>query len=504
MLGLSLLLAACSQSPTTGTEPNTTSSEETTSSQQTDAGDAPESSAQEATTTAEEAPSEAVPEKPSFPPTAPFPEIQGGQVLEDTNPDPKVVEVNLVAQPNKIQLSDTVTQIMYTYNGIVPGPIIRARVGDELIVHFTNRLQEPTTVHWHGLRIPDKMDGTPRVQSPIKAGESFTYKFKLREAGSFWYHPHVRSHAQVELGLYGMLIVQEKENIKFTRERSVILDDILIINGRITAPMSSHMEAMHGRNGNNLFMHGKLGALSIKAKTGEVERWRVVNVANARTMSMKFTGVKVRVIGTDGGLLAKPYFIPTTLHIAVGQRYDLEVTYEKPGDYNFSLMAPTQTGVQALPMVKVNVEGEATQTPSVSPNYPEIPALPERKSDQSVTMTFNGVNTANGIEWQINGKGYWKEPIYTFKEGETVTMTLRNLQAQEHPFHLHGQFFTVLKRDGKEVFEPGLKDSVLVGGNETVEIQAYFDNPGQWMAHCHILEHAELGMMGEIVVTPKP
>ena len=275
------------------------------------------------------------PEKPEFPPTPPFPEITGGVVLEDTNPDPKVVEVKLQARQAKIKLSDKVSQFMYTYNGLLPGPIIRARVGDELIVHFTNNLQEPTTVHWHGLRIPDEMDGTPRVQDPVKPGETFTYKFKLKDAGSYWYHPHVRSHAQVELGLYGMLIVQEKENIKFTRERSIILDDILIINGRIAGPLSSGMEGMHGRNGNALFMHGKLGSLDIKAKTGDVERWRVVNVANARTMNMQFQGVKVRVIGADGGLLAKPYYLPSTLEIPVGQRYDLEVTYENPGDFSF-------------------------------------------------------------------------------------------------------------------------------------------------------------------------
>lgn len=500
-LVLGLFLVACSQSPSQGTEKGNSSGEETTTSQVQDAGNVVDSSGYEAPDSSSE---EATPEKPSFPPTPPFPEVTGGTVLEDTNPDPKVVEVKLVAQPTRLQLSDKISQIMYTYNGMIPGPIIRARVGDELVVHFTNRLQEPTTVHWHGLRIPDKMDGTPRVQEPVKPGESFTYKFKLREAGSFWYHPHVRSHAQLELGLYGMLIVQEKENIQFTRERVVVLDDILIVNGRVAAPMRSHMEAMHGRNGNTLFVHGKLGALSIQAKTGEVERWRVVNVANARTMSMQFSGMKVRVIGTDGGLLAKPYFLPNVLEIAVGQRYDLEVTYEKPGSYDFSLLAPTRSGTEALPMLKVDVKGDKVTQPVEPPAYPTIPSLPERKPDKEVVMTFDGVNTSTGLVWRINGKGHWKEPIFTFQEGQTITMSLQNKLAQEHPFHLHGQFFTIISRNGKKAFEPGLKDSVLVRGNETVVIRAYFDNPGQWMAHCHILEHAELGMMGEIVVTPKP
>ena len=147
-----------------------------------------------------------------------FPNISGGQVLQDENPAANIVEVNLRAHTRTLTFEGKVSDTFYTYNGIVPGPIIRARVGDKVIVHFKNDLPETTTVHWHGLRISDQMDGSPRIQKPIAPGGTFKYEFTVKEAGTFWYHPHVRSNEQLEEGLYGMLIVQEKENINFDME----------------------------------------------------------------------------------------------------------------------------------------------------------------------------------------------------------------------------------------------------------------------------------------------
>lgn len=352
------------------------------------------------------------------------------------------------------------------------------------------------------------MDGTPRVQKPVPAGGTFTYSFVVKEAGTFWYHPHVRSNEQVEKGLYGMLVVQEKENIVFGLERSVVLDDILLTNERLARFMGFHGELMHGRNGNYLFANGKLEPKTASVKVGTVERWRVVNVANARTMNLQFKGVKVRVIGTDGGLIPKPYKLEQYLTITVGQRFDLEVIFDKPGDFALELVTPTREGgVTSYPMQKVKVVGDASTKPVNPPKYPEIPPLPNRKPDRSVEILFDGVQdpaSPYGIAWRLNKKSKWTEPIFTFKQGETVDMTLKNLNAQVHPFHLHGQFFTILSRNGKAASEPGLKDSVLLLGNETLVIRAYLDNPGRWMAHCHILEHAELGMMAEILVNPKP
>ena len=460
----------------------------------------PEASSTEKDDYSEKTP-EVKPDK-NYPPTKPFPKLEGGQILEDKNPDPDVVEVHLEAIPKKIKLTDKITATMYTYNGIIPGPIIRARVGNKVIVHFTNKLPEATTVHWHGLRIPDNMDGSPRVQKPVQPGETFTYTFTLKDAGSYWYHPHVRSHEQVEKGLYGMFVIQEKENIAFTRERAFVLDDILLTATGLAPFLKSHPEIMHGRNGNQLFMNGQIEKQSFKVKAGDLERWRLVNVSNARTMDIQLQGFDVQVIGTDGGLINKPYVFQR-LDVAVGQRFDLEVKFNKTGTFKVALMVRTTKGLQAITFAEVTVEGTPPQSPTKSPKYPKIEPLPSRKVDAKKLITFGAVrdnNSPGGIAWQMNGKSHWKEFMYTFKQGMTVQFTLKNLAGPEHPFHLHGQFFQVISRNGNKAYEPGLKDTVLVKGMETVEIIAYMDNPGRWMAHCHILEHAELGMMAEFKV----
>ncbi|MCZ7687411.1 MAG: multicopper oxidase domain-containing protein [Sandaracinaceae bacterium] len=133
--------------------------------------------------------------------------------------------------------------------------------------------------------------------------------------------------------------------------------------------------------------------------------------------------------------------------------------------------------------------------------WPELPGIPERGEDMAVDLTFDAVeDPTTGIAWRINGMSHWHEPMFTFGPGQTVRMRLRNLAGPEHPFHLHGQFFSIVSDGRPETQLPGLHDTVLVPGLTTLEIVAYLDNPGRWMAHCHILEHAELGMMAEIVV----
>src|SRR3954469_2271107 len=128
----------------------------------------------------------------------------------DTNHDPRVVEVNLDARVASLEIAHGVRTEAWTYNGGLPGPLIRARVGDRLIVHFTNRLPTPTTVHWHGVRVPIQMDGVPEVSQPdVVPGGSFTYDFIVPDAGLYWYHPHVNSAAQVGFGLYGPLLVED-------------------------------------------------------------------------------------------------------------------------------------------------------------------------------------------------------------------------------------------------------------------------------------------------------
>ncbi|MCO4759871.1 MAG: multicopper oxidase family protein [Myxococcales bacterium] len=446
----------------------------------------------------------------------PLPKLIGPSVLKDINPKPGIVEVNLTTQVVSMKLHPDVPELpMFLYNGQFPGPTLRARVGDKVIVHFKNEIPQKTTVHWHGLRISDQMDGSPRIQKPVETGGTFTYEFVVPDAGTYWYHPHVRAHEQVERGLYGAIIVEEAENIGFTRDRMLVMDDIYLTKegfGSFTA--WPHPTTMHGRSGNVMLLNGERTPVApAQAKKGDVERWRLVNTANARTMVVDVIGPAfVRVIGTDGGLLAKPYDLDNKkIVLPVGTRYDLEVAYYDKGTMQLRAHVPSAApggGVRYKPMLMQTVEiaDDPKFKDLKTPVIPQPESLGSRPIDETVQMVFTAVEDPKspaGVSWLINGKANAMAPVFTFKEGATVIMELENKAGPEHPFHLHGQFFEVLTVNGQNANLPGLKDTVLVPGQAKVRIKAYFDNPGQWMAHCHILEHAELGMMSEIVVTPK-
>jgi FtsP/CotA-like multicopper oxidase with cupredoxin domain len=451
-------------------------------------------------------------EKPPSPPTK-APEtatvvpqaVWGVPALEDKNPDPNVVEVSLEAAPTTLSYEDGKTTKVIAFNGSIPGPLLRAKVGDEVIVHFKNNQESPTTIHWHGLRIPDVMDGSPRIQDPVPPGGEFEYRFRVPDAGTFWYHPHIRANDQIEAGLYGAIIIDGPNEPAYDLDRFLVLDDILLDDdGAVKLQsFSSGPNAMHGRIGDLLLTNGKPAKdATAVAKQGQVERWRLVNSANARTFRLAIEGARFRVIGTDGGLLSEPY-TTERLDLPVGARFDLEVSYDAPGtakliSYVYALDSSDK--IIDVPTDALQVDVAAGEAPR-SIEWPVIAPLPKRAPDQTVDIVINAVQTPSGkIEWQLNGvshsmTGHEHDPLFTFKRGATVRMRLENKVGPEHPFHLHGQFFTI--RDKKL---PGLKDVVLVAGMATVEIDAYFDNPGRWMAHCHNLEHAELGMMSEIVV----
>ncbi len=437
-------------------------------------------------------------------PEAKFPEMVGVTFAADENPDPHVVEVSLTAQRAKKDIGGKEV-VMMTYNGEAPGPVIRAHVGDEVIVHFDNLLDEPTTIHWHGLRIPDAMDGSPRIQDPVPAKGIYTYRFKVPEAGSFWYHPHVRPFDQIERGLYGMFVVYGKDDPAYDAERYLALDDLRLVNSSVAPPdFSTFPEMMHGRYGDMLITNGQKAELAKgESKRGKVERWRLVNTANARTQRLGIEGAKWRIIGTDGGLLNTPY-TPKEIVLPVGQRYDVEVSYDTVGTVKLLSSIAVADGADKVKYVPTQVfavdVAEGTEAPREIA-WPELPVREKRVADAALSLSFNAIQTSDGmVEWQVNGKAHSMDAVGTYKVGQTVKIKLENKLGPEHPFHLHGQFFEILNKPEY----PGLKDTVLIPGMETVEVLAYMDNPGRWMAHCHILEHAELGLMSEIVVEGEP
>ncbi len=238
---------------------------------------------------------------------------------EDINPAKDIVEVVLVAGESEVQFNDDgPATTVWSYNGMLPGPMIEARLGDTLIVHFYNQLPEPTTIHWHGLELPANMDGSFIAQNPVPPGGYFRYEFKLLRAATFWYHPHIRSNEQVEKGLYGALIVRDRKQDKrlhLPRKAHVLmLDDILLDeDGSIAAPfpldpLGNAAMQVNGREGNVLLVNGEVNP-TVKVKPGKPQRLRLVNTSNSRFMRVSIPHHTLYRIGGDAGLLEQPVHV---------------------------------------------------------------------------------------------------------------------------------------------------------------------------------------------------
>jgi len=211
----------------------------------------------------------------------------------------------LTASEFEWKLSETRSVKAWGFNQTVPGPVLRARKGDTVVVKVNNALSEPTIVHWHGIRLPASMDGTGEVQKPIQPGESFTYRFEVPDAGTFWYHSHQNETEQMERGLYGALIVEEESSIVTDAERVLMIDDMKLAKDNSFKKgnfMERWKERHDGREGDTLLINGKENFL-IEMHEGQRERWRIINSSSARYVRFYLGGRSFSLIATDGGLL---------------------------------------------------------------------------------------------------------------------------------------------------------------------------------------------------------
>jgi FtsP/CotA-like multicopper oxidase with cupredoxin domain len=228
---------------------------------------------------------------------------------EDTNRDPKIVEITLEARVASLEIAPGVRTDAWTYNGGLPGPLIRARRGDRIIVHFANKLPQATTVHWHGVQVPIQMDGVPGAsQPPVESGQSFKYDFVVPDAGLFWYHPHVMSAAQVGFGLYGPLFVEDPEDtVKVDDELVLMLSDIALDeDGKLHAADSGGiLGSLLGREGNHVLVNGRVRP-KMTVRDG-AQRWRIVNAAKSRYFELVLGDGQLR---SRGSLAAARSLIP--------------------------------------------------------------------------------------------------------------------------------------------------------------------------------------------------
>ncbi len=436
---------------------------------------------------------------------------------------------NLVASPADAALvldHGPVTKV-WAFNETVPGPLLRYRQGDTLSLMVENKLDQPTTVHWHGLRVPIGMDGVPHLsQKPIDPGDSFHYQFKLEDAGTFWYHPHFASSQQVGMGLHGVLIVDEYEPVAVDRDVVWVLDDWRLDQDAQILPFESNMRdtSHNGRLGNVVTVNGSIDE-KFEVHPGERLRLRLVNVANARTFALNFNDLEPWVIAVDGHPINPRRLDQSLAPLGSGQRMDLIVDIAgNPGEVSSVIDQAYAPNFAYELMQLVRTDNSTSIQNSVPKRLADNPVSPpDLVHAKRISFLFEGGAMGGmtgatvegefktiqelvglGKVWSLNGivqnDVHLDPPMFTLELGQSYIFELENRTAWEHPFHLHGHSFQVISRNGEPLAEQFTRDTVLLQPEESAEIAFLADNPGKWMFHCHILEHQDAGMTSVIEI----
>jgi len=434
---------------------------------------------------------------------------------------------------------------MYAYNGQIPGPMFKVKQGSTIFFDFTNNLDMDTMVHWHGVRIDNEFDGSPVTQEFIKPGQSFLYEVTFPDYGMNMYHPHVRTDIQMELGLYGNILVEptnENQN-QVDHEVVIMLDDILIEDGNVdTFSRDIVQRALMGRFGNTMFINGE-SDYNLDVKEGEIVRFYLTNPANTRTFNFSIEDNQLKLVGGDSSRYEKESLVESVI-ISPGEIYSIEVLLDESGKFNIFHNTPDKTYI--LGSINVSKDSQSNKNlddfynlkenddviSSIEPYKKYISKEPDYELELTVESSMidkmdhhdaaeskhpiewedsmpkmNSMSTNENTKWILRDKATGKENLdvnYQMKVGDIKKIRFFNdpnsAHPMQHPIHLHGQRFLITSEDG--VLNDNLvwKDTVLIPTGSTVDVLVDVTNPGIWIMHCHILEHAESGMIVVITV----
>ncbi len=428
---------------------------------------------------------------------------------------------------SSLELASGLTTRVWTYGGTVPGVAIRVNQGDTVVVDGYNRLPVTTNIHWHGLVVPNDQDG-PTIA--IKPGERFRFQFVAGESGTYWYHSHLRPVLeQMDMGLYGAFIVTAPEDAAYSIDETYILDDWLLDarGRRLQGTDRGGME----RLGNIETVNGKTGTAiqPLTLKNGQLAKLRFINASTAAVHTLKVSGHSFRVTHLDGHALSEP-FMTDTVRLGPGERIDAELSATgKAGNVyaissdrpDYGMVIPIRYASGSVPAV------ESSFKPPKSRAFTGIDArAPDYVLELNSTMNMDGgMMHSNGsggmmdgsmmhsggssgmrgdsmmnmMRWTINGKSWPDTAPLRVKVGTVVKVRFVNkdtmMHSMDHPMHLHGTYFQVLSENGRKPARETWKDTVNVPAGESVDIAFRYSNPGDWMLHCHIIDHEDNGLM---------
>ena len=444
--------------------------------------------------------------------------------------------------------------VLYAFNGQVPGPLVRVPQNATIVVRFRNRIDLPSTVHWHGVRLDNRFDGADGVtQDAVAPGDSFVYHVHFPDAGVYWYHPHVREDIEQALGLFGNLLVEPADSGYYSpvnREQALMLSDLLV-NDDTLIPFGKDAPdfALMGRVGNELLVNGE-PQYTLAVHRGEVVRFYLTNAASSRTFNVSFGGAPIKVVASDVSRFEREERVPSVV-LAPAERYVVEVRFDRSGRYALvnAIQAINHYRGEFEPTVDtlgfVTVDSTAAvpddsaafamlrANQAVTRDIDRYRSAFARPPDRQFTLTLqvtglplasvqfmsidtayyaplewvdgmpdmNWLSTGRQVRWIIRDDATGKENMdidWRVRRGSVVKLRIvnapRSFHPMQHPIHLHGQRMLVVARDG--VATPNLvwKDTVIIPVGSTVDLLIDAANPGDWMLHCHIAEHLGSGM----------
>jgi len=422
---------------------------------------------------------------------------------------------------------------IWGYDGLSPGPTLRVKQGEELKVRLVNDLDQATVIHWHGLRIDNAMDGVPHLtQMPVEPGQSFDYRFTPPDAGTFWYHTHFGSSEQLARGLYGVLIVEEREPPQVDRDLMLVVDDWrLMENGEIQPSFGNFHDAMMaGRLGQYITLNSQ-DTLDLKVKANERLRLRIVNTANARIFGFRIADHVARLMAADGQPCPPEIMRDGVLRLGPGSRADLFLDATlKPG-----ASAPIQVDDLRggwLDLGRLVYDAGEPMRPQALAEPTALPANPLPKTlDLGKALVLDVPLDGGGMGMMMGGMGggmggmgpgrfngygippqqrIWAlagiaatghdgPPMFKVDRGRTVVLNFANRTAFPHAMHVHGHHFRQLTPGGGH--RPYWLDTVIVDPERSESIAFVADNPGKWTMHCHMIEHMAFGMAAWFEVT---